>query len=125
MTDNTFEFKGIRYRREPASRGTADKFGCKHPITSLGPIQAPPSIHTPADPVEIIVYRGLIAAQVPFTNNPRDTLGLDFKLLTEPEIYIECKQFHSPRITEQMSRAKDVIAVQGIEAAHFFAGLLK
>jgi len=121
--NTTFEFKGRVYRRMPVSNG---RFGAIHGVASLGPAaliyKAPPA---PTDPVELIVHRALVAAEVPFTTDPRLTLGLDFKLLTEPAIYIECKQFHSPRITEQMSRAKDVIAVQGIEAAHFFAGLFK
>lgn len=81
--------------------------------------------YPPTDPVEMIVYRALVAAEVPFTNNVRYTSGLDFMIESEPPIYIECKQFNSPRISEQMSRAKDVIAIQGIEAANFFAGLFK
>ena len=115
---HTFEFKGVMYTRAAFSLP-----GRYRSITSLGPVSrpAPP----PTDPVELIIWRALSAAYVPFTSDPNQTLGLDFKLLTEPPIYIECKQFHSPRITEQMSRAKDVIAVQGIEAAHFLAGLFK
>lgn len=81
--------------------------------------------YPPHDPVENIIFRALTEAQVPFTNEPDETKNLDFKLLTDPPIYIECKQFTSPRIAEQMSRAKDVIAIQGIEAAHFFARLLR
>ena len=113
---HTFEFKGKIYRSHGKGQHVIQ-------IGIAKPNYTPPT--PPTDPVELIIWRALTAAQVPFTSDPNQTLGLDFKLLTEPPFYIECKQFHSPRITEQMSRAKDVIAVQGIEAAHFLAGLFK
>lgn len=50
-----------------------------------------------------------------------DHTALDFKLPNG--VYIECKQFHSPRIAEQSSRAENIIFVQGIEAAKFMAEL--
>lgn len=50
-------------------------------------------------------------------------LGMDFHL-TDYGIHIEVKQFHSPRISDQMARAPNVIAVQGRAAVEFLAGLL-
>jgi len=114
---HSFEFKGKKYISHNGGRQVV-LLGPANPST----YKAPPA---PTDPVELIVHRALVAAEVPFTSDPNATFGLDFKLMTEPAIYIECKQFHSPRITEQMSRAHDVIVVQGIEAAHFFARLFK
>lgn len=37
---------------------------------------------------------------------------------------IEVKRYHSPRITEQMSRTENVVAIQGWEAARVFAELI-
>lgn len=76
------------------------------------------------DPMERIVADALDAAGISYATdlgggNPS---GLDFRLAGGVEI--EVKRFHSPRIAEQMSRAENVIAIQGIEAARFFAALL-
>ena len=49
--------------------------------------------------------------------------GLDF-YLSNYDLAIEVKAMHSPRIAEQMSRHKNVIAVQGIGAAEFVAAML-
>lgn len=81
--------------------------------------------HPPVDPVEVIIYDALVEAGIPFTNNARLTDGLDFMIEVDPPIYIECKRFHSPRITEQMSRKTNVIAVQGLEAANWLAKRLR
>ena len=56
---------------------------------------------------------------------PHDHIsGLDF-YLPAYDVYVEVKQFHSPRISEQMSRQKNVIAIQGMGALAAFAQLLK
>ena len=83
------------------------------------------SQNPPVDPVECIIYDALVENGVPFTNNARLTDGLDFMIEVDPPVYIECKQFHSPRITGQMARQKNVIAVQGLDAAHWLAGILR
>lgn len=60
-----------------------------------------------------------MAAKIRFVEDPHpDALRLDF-YLPDCDLHIECKQFHSERIAEQMSRAPNVLAVQGIEAARF------
>jgi hypothetical protein len=79
-----------------------------------------------ADPVESIVEIALQSAGYEYVTdfNGGNPTGLDF-YLPGYDLHIEVKQFHSPRISEQMSRAPNVIAIQGIEAARWFAGLLK
>lgn len=72
------------------------------------------------DPVERIVADALTRAGVPFTTGDENAAGLDF-YLPDHDLYIEVKQFHSPRIEEQMSRAANVVAVQGRAAAEWLA----
>ena len=76
---------------------------------------------TITDPVERIVADALDRAGVVYETT--NSLELDF-YLPSYEIYIEVKQYHSPRISEQMSRDANVIAIQGIEAARAFADLV-
>lgn len=77
------------------------------------------------DPMEEMVGRALAAAGVRFTTPaetrpaPGSSHTLDFHLL-DYDLYIEVKQFHSDRIAEQMSRAPNVIAIQGRAAAEWF-----
>lgn len=75
--------------------------------------------------MERIVELGLRRRNIPFeTDQDGGTAsGLDFYLPLEG-IAIEVKRFHSPRIAEQMSREKNVIAIQGEEAARFFQRIL-
>lgn len=75
------------------------------------------------DPIEEIVMIGLDAAGIKYRVGGQNETGLDFDLAS-PLVSIEVKQFHSDRIAEQMSRAPNVIAIQGREAAKFFALLL-
>lgn len=77
------------------------------------------------DPLEQIIAKALDGTDLAYVTdlgggNPSN---LDFRL-TESGIEIEVKQFHTPRIAEQMSRAENVIAIQGKDAALFFANLL-
>lgn len=77
------------------------------------------------DPMERMVEDALLEAGVAFEPN-RDGGGrynLDF-YLPEYEVAIEVKRFHSDRIAEQMSRAPNVIALQGEEAIQLFCKLL-
>lgn len=75
------------------------------------------------DPVEQIVRQGLIDSGVRFIEECNETHQLDFGL-PDHGLLIEVKQFHSDRISEQMSRSPNVIAVQGRQAAEFFASAL-
>ncbi|MGO1079713.1 hypothetical protein [Inquilinus sp. CA228] len=78
------------------------------------------------DPMETIIAAALDAAGIAYKHDRVDakaSQGLDF-YLPEMDLYIEVKQFHSDRIAEQMSRAPNVIAIQGIGAAVAFARML-
>jgi len=80
------------------------------------------------DPIENIVAAALSGRGVAFVRDGNDsgidTKGLDFRLMGV-DVYIECKQFHTQRTTEQMSRVDNVIAIQGRAAAEMFAEMLK
>lgn len=78
------------------------------------------------DPMERIVSDALKAAQYRFVSdfgggNPSN---LDFRLI-DSGVEIEIKRFHTSRISEQMSRAENVIAVQGEAAVRLFASLIR
>lgn len=75
------------------------------------------------DPVEKIIADALDYAGLTYDSPCPDT-RLDFHI-HELDINIECKQFHSDRISEQMSRTTNVIAIQGIRAAEVFAHFIK
>lgn len=78
----------------------------------------------PKCPCEAIVMAALEARGLRFSreDNPINN-ALDF-YVWDLELYIEVKQFHSPRISDQMARVHNVIAIQGIGAAKAFAALL-
>ena len=77
------------------------------------------------DPIEAMVSKALTEAKIEFVteNDPR-ACNLDF-YLPNIGVHIEVKQYHSPRIADQMSRADDVIAIQGRWAAEVFCGLIR
>lgn len=79
------------------------------------------------DPIEKMVREALEREGFAFTEDGKRggeaNRNLDFHL-SDYGIHIEVKQFHSPRIADQMSRVPNVIAVQGREAVEFFAALL-
>lgn len=77
------------------------------------------------DPIEKIVADALDARGIAYTVDGKgETHGLDFRL-EGIDVYVECKQFHTPRTSEQMSRVSDVIVIQGRRAAETFAEMLK
>ena len=76
-------------------------------------------------PLETAIQGALKDAGIAFDEDGTkgvDTLGLDFRV---GDVYIEVKQRHSPRISDQMARADNVIAIQGEAATAFFCALLK
>lgn len=75
------------------------------------------------DPIEKIVSNALTERGVAHRNDDAGS-GLDF-ILDGVNVYIECKQFHTPRIAEQMSRVDNVIVIQGKAAAEMFAAMLR
>ena len=76
------------------------------------------------DPLEKLVADALDAIPVAYTvDGEGDTKGLDFYLMGV-NVYIECKQFHTPRVAEQMARVENVIVIQGKQAAEMFAAMV-
>jgi len=76
--------------------------------------------HPSQDPMEFIVRQALVAAGVQFDENPSERL--DF-YLPDQQTYIECKQFYTPRIADQLQLAENVILIQGVGAALAFYAL--
>ena len=82
-------------------------------------------------PTEKLIAQALTDAGIAFTREDRnagrparaDDVTMDFHLV-DFDIYVEVKQFHTPRIARQMAQAPNVIAVQGQQAVEFFASLI-
>lgn len=72
------------------------------------------------DPMGQIIGDALDAAGIEY-ECPRG--GADFVLANG--LVIECKQFWSARIADQMRPHPNIIAVQGIEAAQMLADLIR
>lgn len=77
----------------------------------------------PTDPMERKVLAALRELQTPIAMDSNTPPHLDF-YLPEFDVHIEVKQFHSDRIAEQMSRVDNVIVIQGLIAAEFFASIV-
>lgn len=73
------------------------------------------------DPVEETIAEALDAAGIAYE---RDKLQLDF-YVPAFGVFIECKRMHTPRISEQMTRAQEIIVVQGMHAARTLAALIR
>jgi len=82
------------------------------------------------DPVEHIIAAALDEAGIAYVHSGEDgsglplTRGLDF-YLPGFECWIECKAYHSDRISGQMAKAADIIVIQGLGAARAFSAMLK
>ena len=74
-------------------------------------------------PLERAVENALTAAREHFTCEPHEGQRLDFHL-TERDVFIEVKAWHTPRISDQMASQRNVIALQGPEAVAFFCAAL-
>lgn len=75
------------------------------------------------DPVERIIAEGLTAKGIRFIHDGYGVTTekhLDF-YLPDYDVYIECKQAHSDRSSEQLKRHPNIILIQGLEAARFFS----
>lgn len=79
---------------------------------------------TKPDPMEKMVRSALTAAGIEFVEGDATDERLDF-YLPNIGVHIEVKQFHSPRISEQMSRADEIIVIQGKWACEVFCGLIR
>lgn len=78
------------------------------------------------DPMEREIEAALIDAGIAFTTDDggQNETRLDFHL-TDYDVAIEVKRFYSPRISEQMARAPNVIAAQGERAVRFLAAAIR
>ncbi len=74
-------------------------------------------------PLERMIEAALKRNDIAFTRDQEKTKCLDFYLLYH-DVYIEIKQFHSPRISEQSSRVENLIVIQGRKAAYHFVKML-
>lgn len=81
------------------------------------------STYTGNDPVEKIIADALDDCGIDY-ESPCLLTCLDFRLM-KTGVRIECKRFHSIRISDQMSRTENIIAVQGIEAAKLMARFIR
>ena len=77
-----------------------------------------------SDPMERILADALDRAGLNYITGDKNPARLDF-YLPGIDLYIEVKQFYSPRIAKQMSRAPNVIALQGACAVRLFANLIE
>ena len=76
------------------------------------------------DPIEGIVGSALSVRGVRYVcDGDGDTKALDF-YLPDFGVYIEVKQFHTERVSEQMTRDPNIIVIQGRAAAEAFASLI-
>ena len=78
------------------------------------------------DPMESIIAGALqdIGAEYYLDGESPNQTGLDF-YLPAFGIYIEVKQFHSKRITEQTARVENVIVAQGFTAVNQLAAWIR
>ena len=80
------------------------------------------------DPVERLVADALTAAGFEWRHEGHparrnDPVTLDFEVVGGP--HVEVKRFHTPRCEAQLAQAENVILIQGIEAARWFAEMLR
>ena len=77
------------------------------------------------DPLEEQLAHALEQAGIDFAceDDPRNTKRLDF-YLPQHDLYIEVKRMHTERLTDQMSRAENIIAVQGPAAVEWLCAML-
>lgn len=82
-------------------------------------------------PEEKMLAEALTSAGIKFIHEsqaPDATKALDFRIIgneNADDLYIEVKQFYSPRSVEQCGRVENVIMVQGRKAAEFLARLIR
>ncbi len=82
--------------------------------------KSPPTV----DPVEKVVEDALVDAGIEYLRENGVDRHMDF-YVTFWDVWIEVKAMHTPRIADQMAREKNVIAVQGIDAARLLAAMIR
>ena len=79
---------------------------------------------TRMDPMEQMIVDALDDVGEPYIHEGAAARNLDF-YLPRLDVYIEVKQMHSPRISDQMSRADNILVAQGASAVRILAHLLR
>ncbi len=79
--------------------------------------------HGLPDPVEIVLERGFEKAGIEYRRADDGQRHLDF-YLPGLNIYVEVKQFHTPRVADQMARVPDIIVIQGMKAVVTFVKMI-
>ncbi len=78
-----------------------------------------------ADHLEQKIGEALFEAEIGFTHGSESKgQRLDFHL-TDDDIYIEVKQYHSERIADQLKVADNIVVVQGRKSVDFMAAMIK
>jgi len=78
-----------------------------------------------SDPMEQLISDALNKRGIRYTGETHsDNKSLDF-YLPEMGVHIEVKQFHTPRVAEQMGRVSDVIVAQGRGAVEQLAAWIE
>lgn len=75
------------------------------------------------DPMENIIASALDRAGIRYFTENKNHAKLDF-YLPDHDLYIEAKQFHSERTSRQTAQIPNVIVIQGVKAAEWFAATL-
>lgn len=76
------------------------------------------------DPLELDVAQMLREKHIPFVHESQNKdQRLDF-YLPDYDVYIECKQFHSDRVLEQLRSQRNVILLQGHGSVYFLKMIL-
>jgi hypothetical protein len=76
------------------------------------------------DPIELMIANALSEAGWAFTHESENKdQRLDF-YLPGVDVYIECKQFHTYRISDQIKPFPNVIVIQGRKAAEIFCQMV-
>lgn len=76
------------------------------------------------DPLELYLAVALDEAGIAYQREGQSPCNLDF-YLPAFDLHIEVKQMHSERISAQMARAPNVIAVQGWGSVFWLAAILR
>ena len=116
------DFIGLMERGiQPIAERTALAVAALSVDTPPAEVPPLPSLVT-TDPMEQIIERALLEAGISFVAD-RDggtPTNLDFHL-PDQDVFIEVKRMHTPRVSDQMARAPNVIVAQGEAGVRFLA----
>lgn len=95
------------------------------PTVKVGRPDSVPNSPLPrTDPMEVMIEDTLAGRGIPYLTERANDAELDFYLPDEA-VYIEVKQFHTPRVNGQMAKVDNIIVAQGRKAVALLARLLR